>query len=169
MDDINVIHRADDAFAILIRDHVIHIDQPFSAGGMDAGPTPAEVFVAGLAACAAHYGRRYLASHGLPSQGLEVHARFTMSASAPSRITRVELSVVPPIGMPGSYEEGLRASVERCPLHNTLLVPPQVAIEPVLRERRGTGTGDTAAPAGSRGGEGATGGVTDLGAVGARR
>ncbi|MFC5748293.1 OsmC family protein [Actinomadura rugatobispora] len=129
MDDISVIHREDDAFAILIRDHVIHIDQPFSAGGMDAGPTPVEVFVAGLAACAAHYGRRYLASHGLPAQGLAVSARFTMNAASPARIARIDLSLRPPVRLPEAHEGRFRAAVERCTLHNTLLSPPQVEID----------------------------------------
>ncbi|GAA2437611.1 hypothetical protein GCM10010191_60630 [Actinomadura vinacea] len=129
MDDISVIHREEDAFAILIRDHLIHVDQPFSAGGMDAGPTPVEVFVAGLAACAAHYGRRYLASHGLPAQGLEAGARFTMSAAPPARIARIDLSVRPPVRLPEAQEAGFQAAVERCALHNTLLRPPRIEID----------------------------------------
>jgi len=128
MDDITVIHRRNDAFAVLVRDHVVHVDQPYADGGMDEGPTPVELFVASLAACAAHYGRRYLASHGLPAEGLEVSARFTTSASAPPRVTRVDLAVRSPIRLPEPHAEGFLAAVKRCTVHNTLLSPPDIAI-----------------------------------------
>jgi putative redox protein len=128
MGEITVVHRVDDAFAVLVRDHVVHVDQPYSGGGMDAGPTPVELFVAGLAACAAHYGRRYLAAHGLPSEGVEVSARFAMGAGSPARVARIDLDVRPPVRLREPYGSGFRAAVEHCTVHNSLLVPPRINI-----------------------------------------
>ena len=41
--------RADDRFDIQVRGHTITVDQPAEFGGGDVGPTPTELFVAGLA------------------------------------------------------------------------------------------------------------------------
>lgn len=128
MDDITVVHHEDDDFAILIRDHLIHVDQPHKVDGLDAGPTPVELFVAALAACAAHYGRRYLARHRLPSQGLEVTAGFTMSGDRPARVTRIRLKVHPPVVLPVQHRRGLLDTVEACTVHNSIRRPPSVDI-----------------------------------------
>jgi putative redox protein len=39
-------------------------------GGGDVGPTPTELFVAGLASCVAFYARRYLRRHDIDAEGL---------------------------------------------------------------------------------------------------
>lgn len=128
MREMLVVHREDDAFAVLVRDHVIHVDQPYSAGGTDAGPTPVELFVASLAACAAHYARRYLARHGLPATGLEVTAGYTMGPSVPPRVSHVDLRFRPPARLSDAELAGMMAAVERCTVHNSLLDPPRIGL-----------------------------------------
>ncbi|MFB4307423.1 OsmC family protein [Actinomadura sp. GTD37] len=128
MREMLVVHREDDAFAVLVRDHVIHVDQPYSAGGADTGPTPVELFVASLAACAAHYARRYLTRHGLPATGLEVTAGFAMGPSVPARVSRVDLRLRPPARLSDAQVAGMMAAVERCTVHNSLLDPPRVGV-----------------------------------------
>ncbi|MFA1547897.1 OsmC family protein [Actinomadura chokoriensis] len=137
MREMLVVHREDDAFAVLVRDHVIHVDQPYSAGGMDIGPTPVELFVASLAACAAHYARRYLARHGLPATGLEVTAGFTMGPSVPARVSRVDLRIHPPARLSEAETRGMLAAVEGCTVHNSLLDPPRIGVHVESRVRVG--------------------------------
>ncbi|MFB4298510.1 OsmC family protein [Actinomadura sp. NTSP31] len=129
MQEMTVVHRENDAFAVLIRDHVINVDQPYTSGGMDEGPTPVELFVAALAACAAHYARRYLAGRGLPATGLEITAGFTMNPGVPARVARVRLSLRPPVDVPQEALIGLKAAVAGCTVHNSLLDPPRVDLE----------------------------------------
>ncbi|TYB40157.1 OsmC family protein [Actinomadura chibensis] len=128
MSEMRVVHREGDAFAVLVRDHVIHVDQPYAAGGMDAGPTPVELFVASLAACAAHYARRYLVRRHLPADGLEVTVGFTMSAGAPARVSRVEVRLRPPVRLSDEDTGGLLAAVTGCTVHNSILDPPRVDV-----------------------------------------
>ena len=49
--NITVQHEDGDRFQVLVRGHRLVIDQPVADGGTDAGPTPTELFVAGLASC----------------------------------------------------------------------------------------------------------------------
>lgn len=128
MRELLVVHRENDAFAVLVRDHVIHVDQPYSAGGMDVGPTPLELFVASLAASAAHYARRYLSRHGLPAAGLEITAGYTMSPTVPTRVSHVDLRVRPPARLSAVEVDGLVAAVDRCTVHNSIIEAPRIGV-----------------------------------------
>jgi uncharacterized OsmC-like protein len=125
---IRVDHKEDDLFEIGIRHHLIHVDQPIEAGGSDAAPTPVELFVASLASCVAHYSRRYLARHELPSEGLSVAAEFTMG-DRPTRVGQVKMAIDVPHGVPEERRDALLAVASHCTVHNTLEDPPEVRIE----------------------------------------
>jgi putative redox protein len=125
---IQVDHKAGDVFEITIRDHHIEVDQPIPDGGSDLGPTPTELFVAGLTSCVAFYARRYLARHGLPEEALRVCAEYEM-AERPARVGRVKLSIRLPEGVPSDRRAALLAVASHCTVHNSLEKPPEVSVE----------------------------------------
>jgi LmbE family N-acetylglucosaminyl deacetylase len=86
-------YRDGDRFDIRIRDHVVTVDQPTDVGGDDAGPTPTELFVAGLASCVAFYARRYLRRHKLDASGPR---RVTAPSTTPSPLRPRSPSVTDP-------------------------------------------------------------------------
>ena len=116
-----------DRFAIDIRGHEVVVDQPAQMHGDDLGPTPTELFVASLAACVGFYARRYLHRHGLDATGLRVEVSYDM-ATKPSRVGDVALRVVVPAGVPVERRDALLAMAGHCTVHNTLSVPPGIAI-----------------------------------------
>ncbi|MEU8120410.1 OsmC family protein [Spirillospora sp. NPDC049024] len=128
MSEMLVVHREDDAFAVIVRDHVIHVDQPYMLGGMDAGPTPVELFVASLAACTAHHARTYLVRRCLPANGLEVTADYTMSPEGPARVTRVELRLRPPVRLPDWEVGGLMEAAMACTVNNSIIDTPRIGV-----------------------------------------
>jgi len=128
MTTVRVAHKSDDLFEIDIRGHLVHVDQPVADGGSDAGPTPTELFVASLASCVAHYARRYLTRHQLPTDGLSVNADFAI-AERPARVGRVDVTIAVPDGVPEERRAALLAVASHCTVHNTLAQPPEVTIE----------------------------------------
>ncbi|GAA1902126.1 OsmC family protein [Actinomadura bangladeshensis] len=128
MSEMLVVHQDDDAFAVLVRDHVLHVDQPYSAGGMDGGLTPVELFVASLAACAAHSARRHLVRHCLPAEGLEVTADFAMNGDVPARVSQIVLWLRPRIPVPDEAVDGLRRAVEMCAVRNSIFNAPRIGV-----------------------------------------
>lgn len=124
---IRVEHKGGDVFEIDVRGHLVHVDQPVDAGGSDAAPTPTELFVASLASCVAHYARRYLVRHDLPTDGLAVVATFDME-ERPARVGRIEVSVEVPDGVPDERRAALLAVAAHCTVHNTLERAPEVTI-----------------------------------------
>src|SRR5579859_2973035 len=58
------------AYLISIGEHELVVDQPVEDGGEDLGPTPTDLFVAGLASCAAYYAGRFLARRGIVAESV---------------------------------------------------------------------------------------------------
>lgn len=117
----------DDRFDIQVRGHTITVDQPTEVGGADVGPTPTELFVAGLASCVAFYARRYLRRHHLDPTGLEVSTTYRMG-SKPSRVAAVEMEIRLPAELPPDRRAGLLAQAAHCTVHTSITHPPEIAI-----------------------------------------
>jgi putative redox protein len=132
--ELSVRHLVGDRFAINIRGHQIHVDQPLDAGGEDTAPTPTELFIAGLASCVAFYARRYLARHNIDPAGLAVTASFTIGGR-PTRVTDVTVRLTPPPALPAERRDAFYAVAAGCTVHHTLEHPPTVAITLTDTER----------------------------------
>ena len=126
---IEVRHEGSDRFEIEIRGHRLVVDQPDTG---DVGPTPTELFVASLASCAAFYAGRFLSRHGIVPEGLGVSCAFEMAEDRPARVSAIDLRVALPPGFPAELEPRLRAVVERCTVHNSIVAPPTVSLELTL-------------------------------------
>jgi putative redox protein len=129
MSEIHVHHVHGDHFLVKVGGHTLSVDQPEESGGEDRGPTPTELFVAGLAACVGFYAGRYLRRHDVDSTGLAVESDFSMSDERPSRVTSVAIRVRVPVPLSAERWAALERVVERCTVHNTLRDPPAVRIE----------------------------------------
>lgn len=129
------IHHLDQAkFSIQARSHSIVCDQPADNGGEDAGMTPPELMLASLGSCAAFYAVQYLKTRNLAQSGVEV----TVTAEKlkpPARLGNFKIQVVSPVSLTEEQTEGLMRSVHHCLIHNTLLSPPEIAIELTTKAR----------------------------------
>ncbi len=123
---IQVRYEGEDRFQIQIRSHRVVVDQPDTG---DAGATPTELFVASLASCAAFYAERFLVRHAVDPTGLALSCSYRMAEDRPARVSAIELSMTPPPGFPPELERRLRAVVERCTVHNSIVAPPIVSLE----------------------------------------
>jgi putative redox protein len=119
--------RGDDRFDIQVRDHTITVDQPVELGGADVGPTPTELFVAGLASCVAFYARRYLRRHHIDPAGLEVATSYCMG-TRPARVTAVDMEIHLPATLTPQRQAGLLAQAAHCTVHNSIAQPPDIEI-----------------------------------------
>lgn len=124
MNELSVRHDADDRFTIFVRGHEVVVDQPTTG---DTGPTPTELFVAGLASCVAFFARRFLARHGLADGELRVACEFAWAADH-SRVAAVAIRVE----LDRPLDDGLRAAlervIERCTVHESIMTPPTVSM-----------------------------------------
>lgn len=106
-------------FAAQIRSHVLIVDQPPHAGGMDAGPMPIELLGTSLGTCIALYVQQFLHARRLPYQGMRVEVE-QIGAKNPNRVGEFSVRVLLPAPLPPAYGELLERVIRSCPAHNTL-------------------------------------------------
>ena len=126
--EVKITHLDRVKFAIQSRSHTILCDQPAENGGEDCGMTPPELLLASLGSCAAFYAVQYLKTRNLAETGVEV----TVTAEKlkqPARVGNFRVHVLCPVSLTEEQTEGLMRSVHHCLVHNTLLTPPEIAIE----------------------------------------
>jgi uncharacterized OsmC-like protein len=136
MERIEVRHELGDRFEVSVRGHRLLVDQPFHDGGTDAGPTPTELFVAGLAACVGFYAERFMVRHRIDVTGMSVACAFEL-AYRPSRVGWIEIDVQLPTGFPEERLAALQAVIERCTVHNSLRRAPEVRMRTTFESPSG--------------------------------
>jgi uncharacterized OsmC-like protein len=128
METMEVRYERGDRLAIAIRGHEVVVDQPLDDGGADTGPTPTELWVAGLASCVVFYAERFFRRHGLVPDDLAAIVRWVMAKDRPARVATIEVRVELPAGFPDELRPRLQAVIERCTVHTSITTPPAIAI-----------------------------------------
>jgi putative redox protein len=123
---IRVTSEGGDRLTIRVRGHSMQADQPVADGGGDTGPTPTEIFVAGLAACIAFYAERFLRRSRLSTDGLEVACDYTW-AENPHRVGAIDVAVSAP-GLSEERRDAFARVIDHCTVHNTLRQPPAITV-----------------------------------------
>jgi putative redox protein len=97
--------------------HSLVSDEPESAGGTDAGPSPTRLLAASLAACTAITVEMYADRKGWEVGELEVDVETTYEGPVPARFDVT-------VRLPGELEpdqvEKLLVIAGRCPVHKAL-------------------------------------------------
>ena len=136
--EVKISHLDHVKFSIQSRTHTILCDQPAENGGEDTGMTPPELLLASLGSCAAFYAAQYLKIHGLAESGVEGSvtaeklkspARLGNFQIQPARLGNFKIRVASPVSLTEEQREGMMRAVHHCLVHNTLLSPPEIAIE----------------------------------------
>jgi uncharacterized OsmC-like protein len=126
--EIIVDHLGNFQFEAQTRGHKVVCDQPVEDGGDDEAMTPTELFVASLAACSAYYAAYYLKARNLPREGFRVRVNAE-KATSPARISKFSVIVeVPGVSDP-HHIEGVKRSVAKCLVKNTLMMPPEFGVD----------------------------------------
>jgi putative redox protein len=128
MHTMEVRHERGDRLAIGIRGHEVIADQPLEDGGADTGPTPTELWVAGLAACVVFYAERFFRRHDLPMEDLRATCRWSFAEDRPARVGRIEVHLDLPADFPEALRPRLQAVIDHCTVHGSIRTPPVVEI-----------------------------------------
>jgi uncharacterized OsmC-like protein len=119
--------------------HDLVFDQPGDVpGGEDRGPSPLDVLVASVGACAHYFAAAYLHARGLPTGELTVEVDGEKEKTPAPRIARLAITIGVPAGLTEQQIAGIERAVRRCPAYGTLVHPPeiQVAVKRTASEAR---------------------------------
>jgi putative redox protein len=122
------------AYRLAIGEHTLVTDQPAGAGGEDLGPTPTDLFVAGLAGCVAFYAGRFIQRRGWAPDAVRVVCDYHLTHSQPARVDTIRLTVELPPGLPADLRAAALRAARNCTVHNTLREPPEVTISMSVEE-----------------------------------
>jgi uncharacterized OsmC-like protein len=126
--EINIQHKGGMGFRVNIREHTIISDQPKDKGGMNEGPTPAELFVASLGSCIGVYAIWFCQKNKISYEAMKLNLVWAKSTTPPARIEQIDVTVSLPDGCPEALKKGLHEQVEKCLVHNTITNPPEINI-----------------------------------------
>jgi len=111
-----------------IRGHEIIADLPVEKGGGDTAPTPTEIFIFSLGSCAVLFASRYLETAGLNAEGLSLDIDWEY-ARDPSRVGKIDMEVTVLNAELGARRKALLKAIDKCVVHKTLKVQPEINIE----------------------------------------
>jgi putative redox protein len=124
---ITVRHVSGEHFAVDIRGHQLAVDQPNAVPGLEAGPTPVELFVAALASCAAHAAQLVLTRIDSEAS-VTATCGYGMSSLSPSRVEFVHVALVLPAALSPERLASIRRAVDQCTVHQSLRRPVEVVV-----------------------------------------
>jgi putative redox protein len=112
--------------------HEMLFDQPAAVpGGEDRGPSPLDVMVVSVAACAHYFAAAYLHGRGFATEALSVEVDAEKERVPTSRVARLSLIVHLPAGLEDKHVAGVERAIKSCPAYGTLVHPPTVEMRVV--------------------------------------
>ena len=102
--------------------HVVHTDQPERLGGEDAAPSPFDLFLASIGACAGIFVQGFCAKRGIPTDGIRLRERPEYDAEGVLRGVDVELELPP--GFPAQYRDAVVRVAEQCSVKKAIAAQP---------------------------------------------
>lgn len=108
---------------------VVHTDQPPADGGEGLAPSPFDLFLASLGACAGSYVLGFLRHRRLPTDGVRLIQRAESNpATGMVEEVKIEIQVPVPEGFPEKYLAPMIRAAELCAVKKHLEHPPAMAV-----------------------------------------
>ncbi|MBI4061779.1 MAG: OsmC family protein [Elusimicrobia bacterium] len=103
-------------------------DQPKEAGGDGAAPTPFDLFLASIGACAGIFTLGFCRKRGIATDGLEITERVEWD-EAEHRVSQIAIDIALPKGFPEKYRDSLLHAVNLCTVKKHIFAPPRFKVQ----------------------------------------
>ncbi len=104
--------------------HAILTSQPEQRGIPAKAPSPFDLFLTSIAACAGYYVIAFCRTRELPTEGLEVFLEPVKNRET-KLVERVKIRVGLPEGFPDKYERSILRAIDQCSVKRHVLEPPE--------------------------------------------
>lgn len=98
-------------------------DQPASAGGTGAAPSPFDYFLASLATCAGYFVAAFCRERQIETEGMSLSMRMERSPET-RMISKIAIDISLPPGFPEKYKTAVVKAADQCTVKNHILKPP---------------------------------------------
>lgn len=121
--DMNISFPGNKKVAVAFDGFSVLTDQPKEAGGDGAAPTPFDLFLASIGACAGIFVLGFCRKRGIPAEGLKIVQKADWD-EVEHRVSKLTLEIVLPKDFPEKYRDSLVATVNLCTVKKHLYHPP---------------------------------------------
>jgi ribosomal protein S12 methylthiotransferase accessory factor len=111
----------------------VRTDQPVDQGGGGTAPSPFDLFLASLGACAGFYALRFCQERLLDTAGLALRLTTTRDPER-KRLASIRLEIDLPPGFPEKYTGAIVRAVDQCSVKRSVLEPPAFEVLAVPAE-----------------------------------
>lgn len=119
----NVVFEGNKKVNVVLNGFEIKTDQPVNAGGDGTAPTPYELFLASLAACAGVFAISFFQTRKLNTEGFKMWVDFEWD-HIKHRLSKVKINMKLPSDFPDKYRKPLVDTVNLCSVKRTIADPP---------------------------------------------
>ena len=109
------------------RGFTVHTDQPLSEQGENTAPTPLELFLASIGACAGFFIVSFCQSRNIPTDKIKI-SQIAFRNDKTHMVEKMTLAVELPPDFPERYKNALIKAVDSCTVKKHLVNPPQIEI-----------------------------------------
>lgn len=106
--------------------HTLFTDQPLDNGGDDSAPSPFDVFLGSLGACAGIFVQGFCAKRLIPTSGIRLLERPTFGPDGV--LAAVDFELVLPATFPEKYREAVVKVVEQCSVKRAIAAAPRFTV-----------------------------------------
>jgi putative redox protein len=125
--DIKVVYGEGLQVNVAARGFLIKTDQPVAHGGGGTAPSPFDLFLASLAACAGFYALEFCRAREIPTAGLAVSLSLEKGVVS-KMIDKITIHLDLPPGFPDRYKAAVVKAVDHCTVKAHILRAPQFEI-----------------------------------------
>lgn len=109
-----------------MRGHLLVADEPVDNGGKDAGPTPSELVLAGLAACTASTLRMYIDRKDWDVERIDLELSIQTEKTETGQISRIDRVINITGNITDEQKARLLEIADKCPVHKLLTNPIEI-------------------------------------------
>lgn len=109
---------------VKFKDFEVQTDQPKEAGGDETAPTPYDIFLSSLAACAGIFAISFFQRRKLNTDGFEMFMDIKWDHEK-HRLSKVMIHMKVPKDFPQKYINALKETVNLCSVKRTIADPPE--------------------------------------------
>ena len=102
----------------------VNTDQPVQGGGEGSAPTPFDIFLSSIGACAGIYVSGFCKQRGLSTEGIRIVERVNRNPQT-GMVETIDLEIQAPPTFPEKYLPSLIRSAELCAVKKHLEHPPE--------------------------------------------
>jgi ribosomal protein S12 methylthiotransferase accessory factor len=106
--------------------HVVRTDQPVKGGGDDSAPSPFDLFLASIGACAGIFVQGFCAARNLPFEGITILERPHFGEAGALEAVDLELRL--PKDFPARYRDAVVKVAEQCSVKKAIAAQPRFTV-----------------------------------------